>query len=382
MDHLLDPAWTYLNHGSFGSTPRQLLDAQRALIDEMERQPVAFLHRQLRPRLLAQKQALAPFLGADVEGLSFVTNATTGVAAVLHSLAETLREGDELLTTDHRYGAVGNAMLATARRTGARVVEAALPYPITSPDQVVDAVAAAITPRTRLLVVDWITSPTALVLPVAELCALARDRGVPVLVDGAHTPGQVEVDLARVQPDFYTGNLHKWLCAPKGSAVLWVAEPWRGRVQHPVPSHGLGQGLAAEFDWAGTFDPTAWLCSTAALAHHDAQGGAAFRAANHQLLVRAGALLRERLDLPRHAPDAMRGAMLTLPLPWPTTAHARVQDALHAARFEVPVVTWGERLWFRISAMSAYNHLDQYDRLARTLMSWVAHGLEAVVSPR
>ncbi|MCK6504787.1 aminotransferase class V-fold PLP-dependent enzyme [Myxococcota bacterium] len=368
-DHLLDPSWTFLNHGSFGSTPRALLALQSRWREEMEAQPVAFLARRLPGLLQAERAAIAPFLGADPAGLAFVRNATTGVAAVLHSLH--LRPGDELLTTDHRYQAVANALADVAAARGARVVEAAVPFPIQDPGQVLQAVSEAIGPRTRLVVVDWITSPTALVLPVAAICRLCRDRGVPILVDGAHSPGHVSVDLAALGADFYTGNLHKWLCAPKGTAVLWAAEGWRDRLHHPVPSHGWRQGMQAELDWTGTDDPTGWLCSAAAVQHHRDLGGATFRAANHALALAGRDRLSGRLDLQPPAPDEMLGCMAALPLPASPADLPRLVEALHHQRIEVPLLAWGGRAWVRISAFGTYNQLEQYDRLGEAL----AHAL-------
>lgn len=363
--HLLDPAWTFLNHGSFGSTPRSLLDLQARWREELESQPVLFLARRLPALLQAEREEVAPFLGADPPGLAFVRNATTAVAAVLNSLD--LGPGDELVTTDHRYQAVANAMAQVAAARGARVVEAPVPFPLSDPQQVLDAVDRAIGPRTRLVVIDWITSPTALVLPVAELCRLCRQRGVPVLVDGAHSPGHVTVDLGALGADFYTGNLHKWLCAPKGTAVLWAAGPWRSRLHHPVPSHGWGQGLHAEFDWSGTDDPTGWLCSGAAVALHRELGGASFRAANHALALAGRDRLAGRLDLQPPAPDEMLGCMATLPLPAAPEDLPRLAQALHDQRIEVPLLAWGGRAWVRISAFGTYNHLEQYDRLGQAL---------------
>lgn len=363
---LLDPSWTFLNHGSFGSTPRALLDLQATWREQMEAQPVLFLHRRLPALLDEQRAAIAPFLGADPAGLAFVRNATTGVAVVLNSLE--LQPGDEILLTDHGYGAVARAVEHLCRRSGAHVVTVPVPFPIEGPAPVVQAIAAGLSPRTRLCIVDWITSPTALVFPVAEITALCRERGVPVLVDGAHTPGQVPVDLAALGADYYTGNLHKWLCAPKGTAVFWAAPRWRRAIHHPVVSHGLGLGLHAELDWTGTDDPTGWLCAAAAVALHREAGEASLRAAHHRLLCEARALLCERLDLSAPAPQSLLAAMVTLPLPGRTEADfVEVQAALHTQRVEVPVIPWGGRLWFRISAYATYNRIEQYERLALVL---------------
>lgn len=370
MRHRLDPSWTFLNHGSFGSTPAELLEEQARWREEMEAQPVLFLARRLPELLHQQRAALAPFLGADPEGLAFVRNATTGVAVVLHSLE--LQAGDELILTDHGYGAVARAAEHIARRTGARLRTVAVPFPLEDAELVVRAIAEAIGPRTRLCILDWITSPTGLVLPVAEVGRLCRASGVPLLVDGAHTPGHVAVDLAALGADFYTGNLHKWLCAPKGSAVLWAAEPWRARLHHPVVSHGYRLGLHAELDWTGTDDPTGWLCAARAVELHEQAGGEAFRAAHHALLLQARALLVDLLGLRAPAPEELLGALCTLPLPGLAESDvALVQARVHEERVEVPIIPWGGRLWFRVSAFAAYNRLEQYQRLAEVLATRV-----------
>lgn len=365
-DHVLDPEWTFLNHGSFGSTPRELLDLQQELRVELEAQPIQFLARELWGRLDANRQAVAAFLGADPAGLAFVRNATSGAASVLQGLV--LGPGDEILTTDHRYRAVHHILGHVAGRTGARVVQAAIPFPIASPRQVVDAVAAAITPRTRVLVVDWIASATALVLPVQQLVELARDRGIPVLIDGAHAPGQVHVDLDALAPDWFTGNLHKWLCTPKGCAVLWVAEEHRASTHHAVPSLYYGEGLHREFDWTGTDDPTPWLCAAAAVRRHERLGGVALRRAHHELVLAARDRLCARVPfLDPCAPDEMLGAMCSFLLPWSLDHRDRIRAALDEARVAVLLEGWHDRLALRISAFASYNRITQYDRLAEVL---------------
>jgi len=237
----LEPGCIFLNHGSFGATPRAVLEAQAALRAELEAQPVRFLARELLDRLDGVRETLGPFVGAAPEGLAFVTNATTGVNAVLRSLE--LGPGDELLTTDHAYPACRDALHYVAGRTGARVVAAPVPFPLQDEAQVVEAVLARMTPATRLALIDHVTSPTALVLPVAALVEALQARGVDVLVDGAHGPGMVPVDLDALGAAYYTANAHKWICAPKGAAFLWVREDRRDGVVPPVVS------LGGEMDW-------------------------------------------------------------------------------------------------------------------------------------
>jgi isopenicillin-N epimerase len=249
----LDPAVDYLNHGSFGACPRAILERQSELRLRLEHEPVDFLVRAL-PSLLAEARvALAGFVGADGDDLAFVPNATAGVNAVVRSLA--FSPGEELLTTDHAYAACKKTLDYVASRTGARVVVARVPFPLGGEDDVIEPVLAAVTPRTRLAMLDHVTSPTALVFPIERLVAGLSARGVDTLVDGAHALGMIPLDLARLGAAYYTANAHKWLCAPKGAAFLHVRKD-RQKGLHPVAiSHGYAGGEARfkdEFDWTGT----------------------------------------------------------------------------------------------------------------------------------
>ena len=239
----LDDAATFLNHGSFGLTPLAVLATQAALREEMERQPVQFLNRAtLQPRLRAAAAQLAGFLGVAAEDLVFVDNATTGVNAVLRSFP--LKPGDEVLITDHTYPAVRNAVRFVCGRAGARMVEARLPFPAESPDGIVAAVTAALTDRTRLAVFDLVSSASAIIMPAAALARVCRDAGVRVLIDAAHGPGMLDLDLSALQADWVTGNAHKWLFAPKGCALLWAAKEAQRDLHPTVISHGFEQGFA------------------------------------------------------------------------------------------------------------------------------------------
>jgi isopenicillin-N epimerase len=370
----LDPAATFLNHGSFGATPRSVLAAQARWRDEMERQPVLFLARRLPALMETVRARVAAFLHADPAGLVPVQNATTGVATVLHTFDWV--PGDEILLADSTYNAVKQACRALAERYGVRVVEAKVPFPLTSGAEVTAAFAAAITDRTKLVIVDHVVSATGCVLPVADILAVARARGVPVLVDGAHAPALLPLDLTVLDADFYTGNLHKWLCTPKGTAILSVAPRWRARV-HPVAiSHGYGTGLAGEFDWTGTFDPSAWLAVPDAIDLFEAFGPDAVRASNHAL-VRAGRVeIAEALgaELPHPDDPSLYAAMATIPVPWARDASGRALSALTGAlyeahRIEVPFTSYDDRVWVRIAAQ-LYNTPADYTRLADVLRTW------------
>jgi isopenicillin-N epimerase len=361
-DWALDAGFLTVNHGSYGATPRVVLAAQDAWRARMEAQPSRFMAEVLPGALRDAAARLAAFLGAEAEGLAFVANATEGCNAVLRSLP--LRAGEEVVLLGHAYGAVRKPAGFVAAAAGARVVEAPIPYPHPSAEAVLAALDAALGPRTRLAVLDHVTSASALVLPVAEMVALCRARGVPVLVDGAHGPGQVPLDLRALGADWYAGNGHKWLMAPKGCGFLWAA-PGRRDGLHPLAiSHGLGEGFLAEFDWTGTRDPTAFLAAGAAVAFHAALGGPALMARNAALAREAGAALAARLGTECGVPPAMQGAMATVRLPGPATADraAALRRRLLALGTDAQVVALAGALWLRVSAQ-AYNEAADYERL-------------------
>ena len=382
----LEPGLHFLTHGTFGACLRPVLAAQQALRAELERQPVRFLARELEARLDAARAELAAFLGADPLDLVAVPNATAGVNAVLRSLA--LAPGDELLTTDHEYNASKNALDFAAGRAGARVVVARVPVPLASPDDAAAAVLAAVGPRTRLALIDHVTSPTGLVLLLERLAPELAARGVDVLVDSAHAPGMLPLDLGvlgALGVAFYTSNYHKWLCAPKGAAFLWVRRDRRETIRPLAISHGANtprpgrSRFHTEFDWTGTDDPTAFLCVPVAIRFLGGLlpgGWPALRERNRALALAARDLLAEVLGVAPPAPDAMIGSLAALPLPDgdPNAPRSALYtDLLQTTlldrhRIEVPIVPWPgppQRL-VRVSAQ-LYNHLDQYRALAAAL---------------
>jgi len=379
----LEPEIRFLNHGSFGACPKPVLAKQQELRAELEREPVRFLARELEQRVDAARAVLAPFLGAAAEDLVPVSNATTGVNAVLRSLP--FQPGDELLLTSQGYNACRNTAELVAERTGARVVVAPLPFPLRSSAEVLAAVFAAVTPRTRLALLDHVTSPTGLVLPIAELVRGLRERGVETLVDGAHAPGMLALDLAALDAAYYTGNLHKWVCAPKGAAFLYVRRDLQRAIRPPVISHGANSPRAdrsrfqLEFDFTGTDDPTAFLCVPECLRFLGGLfpgGWDELRRRNRELALRGRTILTAALGIPAPAPESMLGTLVSLPLP-AGKASARpdafaidpLQRALFDAhRIEVPVFPFPAppaRL-VRISAQ-VYNEAQEYEALAAAL---------------
>ncbi|MEZ5989745.1 MAG: aminotransferase class V-fold PLP-dependent enzyme [Planctomycetota bacterium] len=384
----LEEGVRYLNHGSFGACPRPVLARQRELRDEFEANGTRFLGRELLGRLAVAREVLAAFVGADPADLVFVRNATMGVNAVLRSLP--LGTDDELLTTDMEYGASRNVLDFVAARAGARVRVAHVPFPLEAEDEVLGALHAAVSARTRLLLIDHITSATGLVLPLARIVAEMRERGVETVVDGAHGPGQVELRLDELGALAYTGNCHKWLCSPKGSALLWVRRDWQERIRPTSISHGATARLTPgrsrfleEFEWLGTDDPSPALCVPDAIAFLRGlfpDGFAGLRRHNKALVLEGRRLLCEALGIPAPAPEAMIAALASVPLPDLPPAEAEgalrpeaLMAWLNTRGFEVVGQCWPAtpRCVLRVSAQ-AYNRPEEYADLAGAVAEFFA----------
>ncbi|MBV9522137.1 MAG: aminotransferase class V-fold PLP-dependent enzyme [Alphaproteobacteria bacterium] len=361
----LDWRWLTVNHGSFGAAPKVVLAAQDGWRRQLEAQPSRFMRRVLPDALRQAADRLGRFLGAKGKDLAFLENATVGCNAVLRSIR--FKPGDEILVLSHGYGAVRNAARYVAERHEARIVEAELPFPNPTVEGVAASLAGALTARTRLAVIDHITSSSALLLPLERLVRICQDAGARVLVDGAHGPGQVALDLPAIGADWYVGNCHKWLMAPKGAAFLW-ARPDRQEDLHPVTiSHGFEQGFLEEFDWTGTRDPSAFLAVDAAIDFHERLGGAALRARNIALAAEATALLAARLNAERGAGPALSAAMglVRLPLAGPVTSARALalRQRFLDHETDAPLHAQAGGIWLRISAQ-AYNELADYEKLA------------------
>ena len=403
LEHFpLEPGVVYLNHGTVGVTPRVVMRARAAILDEIERQPARYMIRELMrpgtlmaqspsartpepvlapvrvlvpelpvlplPRLRAAAERVAAFLGASGEGLVFVDNASSGVNAVLRSID--WQPGDEILIPDHAYGGVARAAAFIAGQRGASVTSVAWPFPAHDSTAYVEALARAITPRTRLALLDHVSSETALVLPLAEMAAACRARGVAVLVDGAHAPGAIDVNLESLGVDWYAANLHKWCFAPRGCGVLWAAPERRAGLHPAVVSWGLeNHDWLQEFDWTGTRDPSPWLAAPAGLDFmRDVLGVDAMREYNHRLAWQSAQRLAQRWGRPWTTPESMVGCMVTVPLPErcghadAATAQRRRDELLFAHGIEVPVIARSGALWVRLS-FQVYNDASDVDRL-------------------
>jgi isopenicillin-N epimerase len=348
----------------------------------MERQPVTFFSFDLENLLADARAGLAKFIGTDPERLAFVANATTGVNTVVRSL--TFQPGDELLVTDQEYQACRNAVDYAAERCGAKTVVANIPFPLKSPDEVVNALLAKVTPRTKLLLCDHVTSQTGLVFPIERIVAEMKKRGVDTLVDGAHAPGMVPLNLDALGAAYYTGNCHKWLCAPKGAAFLNVRQDKKDQIFPLTISHGYTSPLLGrsrfriQFDWMGTLDPTAWLTVPAAIDYMGSLlpgGWPALMKRNHDLAMWAQKMLCESLGTPIPAPESMIGSMAAIPVKdspglrtTPPMCDPLQYDLMQQYKIELPVILWPDlvRRFFRISAQ-IYNTPAQYEKLAAAL---------------
>jgi isopenicillin-N epimerase len=364
---LLDPDITFLNHGSYGAVPRTVLDEQRRLQERIERDPTKFLVLELQQGLRTGADPLATFVNAAGSDLAFVENATAGCNIVLASVR--LSPGDEILLTDHGYAAIRRAAEYHASRAGAVVIEAAVPFPISDPAEIINAVARRLGPRTRLVILDHVSSPTAIVFPVRELTALCHEAGAKVLIDGAHAPGMLSLDVPAIGADWYVGNCHKWLMAPKGSGLLWASPASQAETHPLVISHGYGQGFLAEFDWVGTRDPTAWLTIPAAIDYHFRIGGQLLRERNTDLARQAANLLAKHWYTERGSEDALTGSMSTVRLPLVgETTDKRALELRSTLRrdycIDAAIIAFKGSLWVRLSAQ-AYNQFSEYERLAK-----------------
>jgi isopenicillin-N epimerase len=377
---MLDPDSTYLNHGTVGATPRRVLHAQQLLRDAMERHPSRFMLRELNAempmppgrsvsRIREASDAIAAFVGARPDDLVFVANVTTGINAVLSSIP--LRQGDEVVVTDLAYGAVTLTAAAVCQRAGATLRTVHIEYPIDDSDGVIGPIVAALTPTTKVVVIDHITAQTALVMPVAAIVEACHARGVPVLVDGAHAPGSRPLNVPSLGADWYAANLHKWAHAPRGCGFLWAAPERQAMLHAPVVSWGRDRGFRHEFEHVPTADPTSYLAAPEGVALLCEWGFGACVQYMHDLAWEAAALLTARWGTRFTMRREWVGAMVTVPLPealgsTPEDA-ARLRLALLIDdRIEVQLHAWRGRLWTRVSAQ-VYNDRADIERLAEAV---------------
>ncbi len=364
----------YLNHGGFGVAPREVMAARAAILREIEEAPSPFFTHDYRGKWNSTAGCVAVRLGVAPDSLALVDNVTDGINAVLRAFA--FKSGDEILTTSLTYGAIDLAAEHIARRYAATVVRMPIAFPNPSPARCLAALHAALTPRTKLAILDHVTSSTALVLPIAEMTRICRERGIAVLVDGAHVPGNVPFDISAIAADWYVASLHKWYFVPRSCGLLWAAPDRRGGLVPNVLSWEIKREFPHSFEWTGTRDPSAWLSIPAAFAFMDRFGEEKVCAHNHGLVRQGMALLTQAWKVRADTPDSMIGSMALVPLPegMPYTtdeeSRIRLQRRLWD-RFGVeanPSFTANGTIWLRFSAQ-IYNSLADYEKLARAVLA-------------
>jgi isopenicillin-N epimerase len=377
---LLDADVTFLNHGSFGACPIPVLQLQTQLREQLERQPVHFFVREWESLLDEARRQLAEFVGATAEELVFVPNATTGINSVLRSLS--FSPEDELLTTNHEYNACRNALNFVAERWGAKVVVANIPFPINSSDEMINSILTQITPRTKLVLVDHISSQTGLIFPLKRLIQELNTQGIESLVDGAHAPGMLPLNLHEINATYYSGNCHKWLSAPKGAAFLYVKPDKQAAIRPLTISHGANSPrtdrsrFQLEFDWMGTHDPTAYYCIPEAIKFMGSLLGVGWLELmqyNHKMVIDARKMLSDQLDIALPCPDEIIGSMATIILPDKIQLITKLQEKLwQQFKIEVPVIPWDNQpqKLLRISAQ-VYNKKSDYHKLTQALLKFI-----------
>lgn len=357
---LLDPGITFLNHGSFGACPRPVFEVYQAWQLELERQPVEFLGRRIVALIAQARERLGEFLGVDPDEVVFFPNPTTAINMVARNL--NLQPGDEILATNHEYGAMDRTWRFTCSRTGARYIQAQVPLPVSSVDEFVELIWSQVTPRTRVLFISHITSPTALILPVEELCRRARQTGILTIVDGAHAPGQIDLDLRSLGADLFTGACHKWLCAPKGAAFLYarqeiqsILQPlvisWGYESEHPSPS------LFVDYhEWQGTRDMAAFLSVPAAIDFQKTHHWNQIRKDCHILARQTRDRINALTGLQPICPDspAWYAQMFAVRLPENTNLVELKTRLVDEFAIEVPTINWDGQKFLRVS-IQGYN---------------------------
>jgi isopenicillin-N epimerase len=364
---LLDPDVVFLNHGSFGACPRPVFETYQRYQLELERRPIEFLGRRHDQLMSEARGHLAEYLNVEAENLAFVTNATAGINVVARSLP--LQSGDEILTTKHEYGSLNYTWQYVAANTGARYIQHPIPPPYTTTEAFVEAFWEAVTPRTRVIYISHITSPTALIFPIEAICRRARAEGILTVIDGAHAPGQVPIDLTALGADFYSGNCHKWMCAPKGAGFLYARPEHQAMLKPLVISWGWTEesSFVDRFERQGTRDISPFLSVPAAIDFMAQHNWDSVRRDCHALAVETAARIGERtgLEMLSTNPDIWFNQMVTVPLPPCDTEDIkrRLYDDFH---IEIPMVTWNENPYVRIS-IQGYNTSQDADALVDAL---------------
>jgi isopenicillin-N epimerase len=372
---MLDPDIVFLNHGSFGACPIPVFNVYQEWQRKLENQPVAFITTQLSERLAEARTILGQFINARPEDIVFVPNATFGVNVIAHSLS--LKTGDEVLATNHEYGACRNTWEFVTRKMGAVYKQSSIPLPLESPQEIIEKFWSGVTPRTKLVFMSHITSPTAVQFPVKEICARSRQANILSIIDGAHTPGHIPIDMESIGADFYIGNCHKWLMAPKGSAFLYTRPERQYLVQPLIVSWGWGEDKSAttgsEFldylQWWGTRDPSAYLTVPAAIQFQTENNWVLVKKQSHSLVNQALSRICELVKKATlYGENNVFHQMAIAPLPFITDLKEFKARLYHEYRIEIPCIEWNNMQFIRVS-IQGYNSQSDVDKLINALNS-------------
>lgn len=362
---LLKDSIKFLNHGSFGATPKKVMDAFIDYNYQLERQPIYFL-LEVYPKLLELTfKKLADFLYTKPENIVFVENATSAINNVLYYLENILKVGDEIIITDHVYPAVKNSLINLSKKIDINIIEVDLPIPISSEDEIIEEISSHFTNRTKILIIDHITSPTAVVFPIEKLVKLSRANDIITIIDGAHAIGQIYLNINEIQPDFYTGNCHKWLYNPKGAAFLFVADEYLNDFHPLVISNNYMNGFKEEFEWVGTRNPSAWLSVSDSIDFYNSFGQENIINYCHNLALEASNLIAKKIGAEIIAPPNMTANMVSFCLPKSKKLQNSDAEELrkyfyHNYGIEIPFMNISDDILFRISAQ-IYNYIEEYE---------------------
>ncbi|MBI5326403.1 MAG: aminotransferase class V-fold PLP-dependent enzyme [Ignavibacteriae bacterium] len=373
---LLDDNVTFLNHGSFGATPIKVLKAKEEIERRLEREPLSFFADEYFVLLKESVSKLSKFIGAKEENLVLVENATTGVNTVLHSLEKELKPGDEIITTNHVYQGVRNTMEYICKKTGAKAIEIDIPFPNADNKLIIEKIRDKINEKTKILIIDHIASPTALIFPIKELIDFCRSKGILTLVDGAHAPGMLDLNLEMIGADFYTGNCHKWMFTPKSCAFLSVSKKWQSMIKPLTISLFYGKSFSEEFAWTGTKNPAPFLSLSPAIDFYNSLNFDNVKDYNHNLVCEATEFICKELNIPEFPDFEMLGFMASIefPVKVPMNEHLTMELRNHFMKeykIELSFHILNSKVFFRISSQ-VYNEIEDYKKLVTAMKDFIS----------
>lgn len=370
----LDENITFLNHGSFGATPKTVLEAVSKWHIELEKEPVEFFMSRYFDLVRQLADRLGRIIGSKGDSIVFIENATTGINTVLKSLIFDFKANDEILFTNHIYPAARNSINYFCEKTGGKAVEIFVPYPLTDTTQITDIVQKSLTAKTKILLIDHIFYTSGIIAPLEDIIDICRKNSTYVLVDGAHAPGMIDLKLDELQPDWYTGNCHKWMFSPKGCAFLWTRKELQNITKPLTISLFHNQGYCKEFDWTGTKNPAVWLALNEAIDFIDSFGLKNIQQYNHSLLIKAIEIVEEITQIEFLTPVSSFGSIAAFELPISLeidneTTHFLRDIFYKEFKIEIPFIHFNDKIWFRFSSQ-IYNEPDDYVKLAEAVKTY------------